>query len=181
MFICTKKIQNMSRNGWIMAIFSLRGWVIPLSTTWDKVESFGVHLYQKDPKSAKKWLSYCHFLPERLRDSIGKHMGQKGILWCLFVPKRSKIAQEMAELGPFSLLRGWVIPLTSTSLLMHHCIIVSGKWLGDSRTAKFLSGSHKKVNWSPQEEKEQEELQWSVANCLFLGKPVKMVFKKIRV
>ena len=110
---------------------------------------------------------------------MASRIGQKGILWCLFVPKRSKMAQEMAELGPFSLLRGWVIPLTSTSLLMHHCIIVSGKWLGDSRTAKFLSGSHKKVNWSPQEEKEQEELQWSVANWLFLGKPVKMVLKKI--
>ena len=39
---------------------------------------------------------------KRLRDSIEKHMGQRGFLWCSFVPKRSKIGQEMAELWPFS-------------------------------------------------------------------------------
>ena len=89
-----------------MAIFSLKGCVIPLRSTWDKTGSFGVHLFQKDTKSAKEWLSYWNFLPERLRDSIGKHMGQKGILWCSFVPNRSKIGQEMADLGPFSPLRG---------------------------------------------------------------------------
>ena len=82
-----------------MAIFSLRGCVILLGSTWDKRGSFGVHMYQKDPKSAKKWLSYGHFLTERLHDSIEKHMGQNGILWCLFVPKISKISQEIAELG----------------------------------------------------------------------------------
>ena len=75
--------------------------MIQLRSTWDKGGSFGVHLYQKDPKSAKKWLSYGHFLTERLCDSIEKHMGQNGILWCLFVPKISKIGQEIAELGPF--------------------------------------------------------------------------------
>ena len=37
-------------------------------------------------------------------------MGQKGILWCSLVPKRSKIGQEMAELWP----RGCVIPLRTT-------------------------------------------------------------------
>ena len=37
-------------------------------------------------------------------------MGQKGILWCSLVPKRSKIGQEMAELWS----RGCVIPLRTT-------------------------------------------------------------------
>ena len=34
-FICAKKIQNQSRNGWVMAIFTLRGCVISLRTTLD--------------------------------------------------------------------------------------------------------------------------------------------------
>ena len=46
-FICIRKIQNLSRNGWVMAIFSLRGCLIPLRTTWDKRESFGSHPYQR--------------------------------------------------------------------------------------------------------------------------------------
>ena len=80
-FICNKKIQNLSRNGWVMTIFTLRGCVIPLRTTWKKGGSLGFHLYQKDPKSVKKWLSYGHFHPERLRGSIENHMKQKKILW----------------------------------------------------------------------------------------------------
>ena len=101
-FICSKKIQNRPRNGWVIGISSLRGCVIPLGSRWDKRGSFGAHLYQKDPKYVKKWLNYGHFLPERLSNSIVNHMGQSGILWCSFVPKRSKIGQEMAELWPFS-------------------------------------------------------------------------------
>ena len=93
-----KNIQNLSRFGWVMAIFPLRGCVIPLRTTWDIGGSLGVDLYQKDKKSVKKWLSYGYFPPERLCDSIENQMGQKGILRCSFVPKRSKIGQEMAEL-----------------------------------------------------------------------------------
>ena len=61
----------------------------------------GIHLCQKDPKSVKKWLSYGYFPIEMLRDSIESHMEQEGILGRLFVPKRSKIGQEMAELGLF--------------------------------------------------------------------------------
>ena len=44
----------------------------------------------------KKWLIYGHFPPERFRDSNENHTGQNGILWCSFVPKRSKIGQKMA-------------------------------------------------------------------------------------
>ena len=47
---------------------------------------------------------------KRLRDSKENHMGQKGILWCSLVPKRSKIGQEMAELWS----RGCVTPLRTT-------------------------------------------------------------------
>ena len=47
---------------------------------------------------------------KRLRDSIENHMGQQGILGFTFVPIRSKIDQEMAELWP----RGCVIPLRTT-------------------------------------------------------------------
>ena len=124
-----------------MAIFSLRGCGIPLRTTWHKWGSFVVHLYQKDSKSVKKWLSYGHFppcevvwfhwephgtkgeplvfictkkiqnrsrngwilsiFPLRLLDSIYSQMVQKGIFWCSFVPKRSKIGQKRTELWPF--------------------------------------------------------------------------------
>ena len=85
-----------------MAIFPLKGCMISLGSKWDKRGYFGVNLYQKDPKFVKKWLSYGHFLPERLRDSIGRQIVQKGILWCSFAPKSSKMGQEMAELWPFS-------------------------------------------------------------------------------
>ena len=78
---------------------SLVGCLIPLRTLWDKRGSLGVQLYQKDPKSVKKWLSHGHFPPERLCDSIENQIEQKGIFWCSVVPKRSKICQEMAELG----------------------------------------------------------------------------------
>ena len=97
-FICTKKIQNGSRNSWVMAFFP---WEVPLRTTWDKRKSFLVHLYQKDLKSVRKWLSYCHFLPESLRDSIENHMGPRGILLCSFLPKGSKTSQEIAEIWNF--------------------------------------------------------------------------------
>ena len=49
----------------------------PLRTKWGKRGSLGFHLYLKEPKLVKKWL----FSPERLRDSIGNHMGQKGDPW----------------------------------------------------------------------------------------------------
>ena len=89
-----------------MAELWSRGCMIPFRTTWGKRGSLGVISYQKDLKSVKKWLSYG----KRLRDSIENHMGQKGILWCSLVPKRSKIGQEMAELWS----RGCVIPLRTT-------------------------------------------------------------------
>ena len=58
--------------------------------------------YQIDPKFIKKWLTYGYFPSESLHDSIANHMGQKGTLWCSFVPKRSKIRQETADLWLFS-------------------------------------------------------------------------------
>ena len=63
-----------------MANFSLRGCVIPMRTTGYKRRACGAHSYQKDPKLVKKWLSYGHFLPEILRDSIENHVGQKRII-----------------------------------------------------------------------------------------------------
>ena len=71
-----------------MAIFPLRGWVIPLKTKWDKRGPLGVHLKAKDPKSVKKWPSYGYLPTERLRDSIENHMRQKGILGRSFVLKK---------------------------------------------------------------------------------------------
>ena len=53
-----------------MAIFPLRGCVLSLRTMRDQIRSLGVHLYQKDPKSVKIWLSYGHFATERFGDSI---------------------------------------------------------------------------------------------------------------
>ena len=85
-----------------MAELWSRGYVIPLRSTWDNRGSLGVHLYQKDQKSVKKWLSYGYFPIERLPDCIENHMGQKGILGCSIVPNISKIRQEMAELWAFS-------------------------------------------------------------------------------
>ena len=49
-------------------------------------------------------------MAKRLRDSIESHMGRKGILLVSFVPKRSRIGQEMAELWS----RGCVIPRRTT-------------------------------------------------------------------
>ena len=88
-----------------MSIFPLGGCLIPSRTTLDKRGSFSVHLtrFEIGQEMAQLW----YFSPERLRDSIANHMGQRGILGCSFVPKRSKISQEMAELRP----RGCVIPL----------------------------------------------------------------------
>ena len=77
-----------------MAELWSRGWVIPLRTTWDKKVSLGVHWYQKDPKSIKKWLIYGYFPNEKLRDSIENHMGQKGpfgVHLCHKDPKSIKI------------------------------------------------------------------------------------------
>ena len=85
-----------------MTIFPLRGCVISLRFRWDQRRSSGVHLCHKDPKSVKKWLSYNYFHTERLRDFIENHMRSKGILGCSFVPQRSEIGQEMAELWLFS-------------------------------------------------------------------------------
>ena len=75
--------------------------MIPLRAKWDKRGPLGVHLNQNDPKLVKKWLSYGYFPTERLRDFVENHMGPKGILGCSFVPKTSKIGQEMAELQLF--------------------------------------------------------------------------------
>ena len=85
-----------------MAIFPLRGCMILVRTIYYKWGSLGVHQYQKDPKSVKKWLSYGYFLTERLCDLIENHMGPKGTLGCSFVPKISKVGQDMAELWLFS-------------------------------------------------------------------------------
>ena len=76
--------------------------MISMITTWDQRGSLGIHLCQKDPKSVKKWLSYGYFLTERLLDSIENHMGQKGMLGHSFVPKISKIGQDLPELLSFS-------------------------------------------------------------------------------
>ena len=108
-----KLIQNSSRNGWLMAISPLRVCMIPLQTTWDKREPFDVHLCQKDPKSAKKRLIYGYFPTETLYDSIENHMGQIGIHWCSFVPKRSIIRQEKAELWLLHSVNITTVPVTT--------------------------------------------------------------------
>ena len=76
--------------------------MISLRTIWDERGVLCLYLYQKDPKYVKKWHSCGYLLSERLCDFIEKHMGKKGISWCSFVTKRSKIRQEMAELWQFS-------------------------------------------------------------------------------
>ena len=58
----------------------------------------------------KKWLSYDHILPERLGDSCEDHMGQKGILMCSFVPKRSKTTLErLGDSNEIHLGQKWVL------------------------------------------------------------------------
>ena len=91
-FICAKKISNLSRNGWVIAIFPLRGCVISMRTTWDQRGSFCVHLCQKDPKSVNKWLGLGFLSPEH--ETKGDPV---------FIHTKSfKISQEMAKLLPFS-------------------------------------------------------------------------------
>ena len=96
-----------------MVLFPLKGWVIPFRTTLDKRGPFGVHLCQKDPKSAKKRLIYGYFPTETLCDSIENHRGQKGILWCSFVPKRSIIREEKAELWLLHSANITTVPVTT--------------------------------------------------------------------
>ena len=67
----------------------------------------------KNPKSVVKRLTHGHSPRKRLNDSIENHIGQKGILGCLFVPKSSKIRQELAELNNFP-PKGCMIPLRTT-------------------------------------------------------------------
>ena len=76
-----------------MAIFQLKSCTILLRTTLDE-GPLGVHLYQNDPKSIKKWLIYGYFPNEKLRDSIENHMGQTGpfgVHLCHKDPKSIKI------------------------------------------------------------------------------------------
>ena len=75
--------------------------MISVRTTWDQRISLDVHLCQKDLKSVYKWLSYGYFPTERLCDSIENHLGQKGMLGHSFVPKISKIGQDLTELLSF--------------------------------------------------------------------------------
>ena len=65
-----------------------------MQDVWD---SLGHHLYKKDLKSGKKWLSFGQFTIGRLRDSSEYHMGCMGSIRASFEPKRSKIGLKMAE------------------------------------------------------------------------------------
>ena len=71
--------MNRSRNWIVMAIYSLRGCVSPLGTSWEVRESFWVHLIQKWRELVKKWSSYGHFLNERLRESNGTRVNPFGL------------------------------------------------------------------------------------------------------
>ena len=84
-----------------MLIFSLRGCVIPLRTSWYKRECLCVHLYQKDPKYVKKWLSYGHFLPESLHDSIGNFKDERESFWVHRYQKDPKSATKRLNYGHF--------------------------------------------------------------------------------
>ena len=55
-----------------MAIFPLRGCMILVRTIYYKWGSLGVHQYQKDPKSVKKWLSYGYSKHLNKRDNHNK-------------------------------------------------------------------------------------------------------------
>ena len=69
----------------------------PVSFTRYVWDPLGLHLNQKDLKSAKKRLSYGQFTKGRLRDSSEYHMGCMGSFRASFEPKISKIRQETAE------------------------------------------------------------------------------------
>ena len=72
--------------------------MISVRTIWDQRGSLVIHLCQKDPKLVKKWLSYGYFSNERLHDFNENHMEPKENHGYSFLPKGSKISQEMAEL-----------------------------------------------------------------------------------
>ena len=95
--ICTINIQNLSRNGWVMAIFPLGGCVIPLKTTWGKRHPWAFFLCQKDPKSVNKWLGRAfHHLSMRQREILCSFIPKvlksvkKWLSYCHFLPERSK-------------------------------------------------------------------------------------------
>ena len=60
-FFCAKKIQNQSTNGWVWAFYHLSM----------RQREILCSFIPKVLKSVKKWLSYCHFLPERSKKIKG--------------------------------------------------------------------------------------------------------------
>ena len=60
-FFCAKKIQNQSTNGWVRAFYHLSM----------RQREILCSFIPKVLKSVKKWLSYCHFLPERSKKIKG--------------------------------------------------------------------------------------------------------------
>ena len=52
--------------------------MITLRTALDKMGYFGIHLYLKDPKSAKKWQSTAIFPLKTLHDYIENHFWTRG-------------------------------------------------------------------------------------------------------
>ena len=102
-----------------MAIFTLRGCVIPIRATWNKRGSLG------------------DFPPKRLHDYIDNHMGQKGNLRCSFVLNIFKkqlrygyfpIAPQLIYIGPvgcvtytfgYKVAVLWSHPLPSWGINLH--------------------------------------------------------------
>ena len=72
----------------------------PVSIIRDVRDPLGLHLNQRYLKSGKKWPSYGQFTNGRLRDSSEYHVGCMVSIRASFEPKRSKIGQQTAELGP---------------------------------------------------------------------------------
>ena len=144
----------------------MRGCLIPFWATWDKRGSFGVPLYQKEPKSVKKLLSEGHFPWEVAWFHWEAHRtkGHPLVFIC------TKKIQNWSR-------NGWITAIFPIekhimhhwSCTMYHCKLFFWAVKGCVTRKLQSSGVEASKKWSGHHKK---KLQWSFANWLF-WKPVK--------
>ena len=85
-----------------MAIFRLRGRVIPLRTTLVKRAFLGIDLYRKDKKSDSKWLSHGNFPMRGFMIPLRTIWDKRGSLGIYFYQKDQQSVNKWLSYGNFS-------------------------------------------------------------------------------
>ena len=88
--------KKRSKSGWVMTIFSLRGWVIPVRTIWVKRGSLCVHLYRKDPILPQRgWVIPMRSTLDK-SGSLGVNLYQNDLISVKKYPRYGIIPLEVA-------------------------------------------------------------------------------------